>query len=40
MKGFWDEFGYDIVKDLSWIFYFILGLFGIEVEENLPEKYW
>lgn len=37
MKEFWDEFGYQITQLLAEVFNWILGLFGIEIPEDLPE---
>lgn len=39
MEKFWKEFGYEIVKILSEIFEWVLGLFGITIPEDLPEEY-
>lgn len=39
MKEFWDEFGYEITQFLSQLFGWVLGLFGIEIPEDLPEEY-
>ena len=37
MQEIWDKYGYEITQLLSQVFYWILGLFGIEIPENLPE---
>ena len=39
MEGFWDKYGYEIVKLLSEVFNRVLSLFGITLPEDLPEVF-
>lgn len=39
MEGFWDKYGFEIVKFLSKVFNWVLGLFGITLPEDLPEDF-